>query len=337
MHQMFLDELSHPVVIASHHEITALNKAAKNLFPTLSEGSSIEKLEAMMPAQRGEVTVKGISYHYHRVAQAQEEMFTLEPNPDHCFSPQQFNQVVSAMRESATAVDLVVEELGKREENQKEVNRLNHALVKVTRLLQNYDVLEDKEFKIPLETLDLAGLMRSLCGEVASVLEGYTLDYHHIPPSLLVRGNVSYLRKALLGLIANAAVKSKQISLEVKEKGGYGVITLTDYRNQPLDRPLINLLTGTRSSATPRLHEGAGLGLLVVQRYFTAMDCLLWAEERKEGGLVMQISIPKANKKNKDVQSPIQGSLDLSGGWSDLLLELSPVLDDSYYDQKGQE
>lgn len=373
MDQFFLDQLPQGVILAKGEVITGYNKKAAHCFPDLTRDTDSGWLQRTFPQENGVLSLFFQQMLFTKVTKGEETMITLTPQPEQELSPEQVWRIFYLMRDSLSDMDLkmqtlstldkdprrkiLVEELSQEEEAQlypqvqaqrrssqegfhqweEEVlqarSSLYRTLTKLHRLIDNGELLQLEELDIPLAPLDLAGLCRQLCQEVAPLFAtlDVPLDSQNIPVTTLIEGNTHYLRKVLLGLLANYAREKQPIQLSLATRQFTAIITLKNQATTPLDLPIGEILAGNHPGMTPKPGSGAGLSFPAITRIINTMKGTIMAETGATGGLELTISFPMAKQRPMQFSSnarrfPKVAPVDTSGGISDLLLELSPVL-----------
>ena len=202
---------------------------------------------------------------------------------------------------------------------------LYQSLYRMMRMLGNVEYLELDRCGQPegkREILDLAGLCRTLAGQVSGLTEqaGVSFAYEEERSSLLLQGDGRMLRRMLLGLIANAvkaAGKGGQAGLRLAVRQDRAVLTVWD--NGPGLRPPEEHGLLTRSG-------GPGRGLRVARSIAAGHGGTIVLQQQEDRGCRAVVSLPiKPPQSGGELHTPGMG-YDGSGGFSDLLMELAGVL-----------
>ena len=191
---------------------------------------------------------------------------------------------------------------------------LHQSLYRMMRMVGNLEYLELPEEDTPLRetTLDLAGMCRELGRQVSALAElaGVAFTWEEEDGSLLTHGDAAQLRRMLLNLISNA--------LRAAGEGGRAVITVWD----------------SGAGFTPETDENTllqrpgslGLGLRVARRIAAAHGGTIVVQQQEGRGSRAVVSLPlRPPEKGEVLKTPAMG-FDGSGGFSDVLVELSGVL-----------
>lgn len=204
---------------------------------------------------------------------------------------------------------------------------LHQSMYRMMRMLGNLEYLQLPEDEITVErtSLDLAGLCRTLGKQVASLAEqaGLAFTYEEEKSSLITTGDGAQLRRMLLGLISNAfraAGKGGRTGLRLAVREDRAVLTVWDdgpglpppdpeAEQNPLHRP-----------------DGLGLGLRVARRIAALHGGAIVFEQREDRGSRAVVSLPIQPPEGGGVLRTPRTDWDRSGGFSDLMVELSAVL-----------
>ena len=238
---------------------------------------------------------------------------------------EQFREQMNNLAAAVQLLSPVVREKGG-EQYGPYLDILHQSMYRIMRLLGNLELLELSEsgqLCPRLETLDLAGLCRELSAQTAPLAElaGVSFSYEEEKGSVLTRGDSRLLRRMLLGLIANAlraagqggraglrlALRTGRVALTVWDDGPG--LTEPEEKPGPLDRP-----------------AGPGLGLRVARAIAEAHGGAIVLQQQEDRGARAVVSLPVRPPEGDGLlRTPTMG-LDQSGGFSDLLVELSGVL-----------
>lgn len=204
---------------------------------------------------------------------------------------------------------------------------LHQSMYRMMRMLGNLEYLQLPEDEITAErtSLDLAGLCRTLGEQVSSLAgqAGVEFTYEEEKSSLITTGDGAQLRRMLLGLISNAfraAGKGGHTGLRLAVREDRAVLTVWD------DGPGLQP-PGPAAEQNP-LHrpEGLGLGLRVARRIASLHGGAIVFEQREDRGSRAVVSLPIRPPEGGGVLRTPRNDWDRSGGFSDLMVELSAVL-----------
>ena len=204
---------------------------------------------------------------------------------------------------------------------------LHQSMYRMMRMLGNLEYLQLPEEELGAEqtSLDLAGLCRTLGGQVASLAEqaGLSFVYEEERGSLITTGDGSQLRRMLLGLISNAfraAGPGGRTGLRLAVREERAILTVWD------DGP--GLLPPDPKQEQDLLYrpEGLGLGLRVARKIATLHGGAIVFEQREERGSRAIVSLPIRPPQDGQILRSPKKDWDRAGGFSDLMVELSAVL-----------
>ena len=205
---------------------------------------------------------------------------------------------------------------------------LHQSLYRMMRMLGNLEYLQlpDSELTMEKTSLDLAGLCRRLGEQVASLAEQAGLDfsYEEEQGNLITTGDGALLRRMLLSLLSNAfraAGKGGHTGLRLAVREDRAVLTVWD------DGPGISLPDDS-AGKQELLHRptGLGLGLRVARRIAALHGGTIVFEQREDRGCRAVVSLPIQPPEDRQVLRTPRADWDRSGGFSDLMVELSAVL-----------
>lgn len=193
------------------------------------------------------------------------------------------------------------------------------------RMLGNLEYLQLPEGELTAEraSLDLAGLCRTLGEQVASLARqaGLSFTYEEERGSLITTGDAPQLRRMLLGLISNAfraAGKGGHTGLRLAVRQDRAVLTVWD------DGP--GLPPPEEERELLHRPDGLGLGLRVARRIAALHGGAIVFEQREDRGSRAVVSLPIQPPEGGTVLRTPRADWDRSGGFSDLMVELSAVL-----------
>ena len=205
---------------------------------------------------------------------------------------------------------------------------LHQSLYRMMRMLGNLEYLQLPESELTMEktSLDLAGLCRRLGEQVDSLAgqAGLEFSYEEERGSLITTGDGALLRRMLLGLLANAfraAGKGGHTGLRLAVREERAILTVWD------DGPGMALEVDPAEEQDP-LHRptGLGLGLRVARRIAALHGGTIVFEQREDRGCRAVVSLPIQPPEAGRVLCTPRADWDRSGGFSDLMVELSAVL-----------
>ena len=203
---------------------------------------------------------------------------------------------------------------------------LHQSMYRMMRMLGNLEYLQLPEGELTVErgSLDLAGLCRTLGEQVASLAgqAGLAFSYEEERGSLITTGDGAQLRRMLLGLLSNAfraAGKGGHTGLRLAVREGRAVLTVWD------DGPGLPPEQEEREVLLRR-PEGLGLGLRVARRIAALHGGTIVFEQREDRGSRAVVSLPLCPPEDEQVLRAPRSDWDRTGGFSDLMVELSAVL-----------
>lgn len=228
---------------------------------------------------------------------------------------------------------LVEEKGGERDKGY--LSLMNKNLYRLLRTIFHLEAVAPDPGFAP-EYLDLAGLCRDLCRQVESMakLLDVTFDWALEPESLLSMADEQLVELALLNLLANAleaAGQGGKVTLRAAADGKTWRVSVQD------DGAGLQL---SDPEASPLLKQpgGLGLGLTAARRAAQCHGGNVVLDNGKSGGLRAVLSLPI---RKPDGESGKLGTSpprrDRWGGYSPLLVELSPLLPPDAFDPKDLE
>ena len=197
------------------------------------------------------------------------------------------------------------------------------TLYRLMRTIQHMEAVQPENVSFHPQIVDLSQLCRRLGQGLAlfSTDLGISVSWQMERENLLVLADPLILERAMLNLLTNAIQAAGQggkvwLKMELKE----GDILLSVEDNGP------GFASLTPLDDDPFLKSPGGLGLGVKLAQQAAQlhgGALVW-HERPEGGLRAVLSLPlRVPPEDSLFKSPVS---DLTGGFSTLLVELSPLL-----------
>ncbi|MFI3253088.1 MAG: hypothetical protein R3Y63_01935 [Eubacteriales bacterium] len=337
MNPIFYDQLPLALIQSEGEELSFQNQQGKKLFPNLEqEKYPTEYLQTKMPNTKGEITIKGKDFTYTRQEIENVVLYTLQEKQSFPLDREQCFRILCALRESMAAITTASQGLARGKDLTTGLSTVNINLAKLQRVVSNCQILVDEDLPATMETMDVVGLVSNLSGEINTMFSNKSVLFSTKEFSVIVMGNSHYFSKALMGLIANGFQKSAQVKIQLKKNKTHVLIELRDTSKLPIVRPVIDILSGKTEAFTPTPTDGAGLSLLVVQKILKALDYQLWVQTPETGGLQLTISIPLPAKDQitgfmGDPDAPLSSFLDDDGGFSDILLNLSTVLEEKNF------
>lgn len=242
------------------------------------------------------------------------------------FGPLLIEQLREQMNNLSAAIQLLTPVVREREEGRYDqyLAIMNQSLYRMIRTLNHLEFVQLPEGEVTVreESLDLAGLCRSLARQAEPLAEKVQVafSYEEESSTLLTQGDAALLSRMLLNLISNA--------LRAAGKGGHAGMRLS--RNR--DRAVITVWdngTGLQEEEQNLLllrPSGLGLGIPVARRIAQLHGGTLVLEQREERGLRTVVSLPVRPPEPSGALNTPKMGYDGAGGFSAVLLELSSVL-----------
>ena len=237
---------------------------------------------------------------------------------------EQFREQMNNLAAAVQLLTPVVQEKGGRQ-YEPYLAILHQSMYRMMRMLGNLEYLQLPEGELTAEraSLDLAGLCRTLGEQVASLARqaGLSFTYEEERGSLITTGDAPQLRRMLLGLISNAfraAGKGGHTGLRLAVRQDRAVLTVWD------DGP--GLPPPEEERELLHRPDGLGLGLRVARRIAALHGGAIVFEQREDRGSRAVVSLPIQPPEGGTVLRTPRTDWDRSGGFSDLMVELSAVL-----------
>ena len=237
---------------------------------------------------------------------------------------EQFREQMNNLAAAVQLLTPVVQEKGGRQ-YEPYLAILHQSMYRMMRMLGNLEYLQLPEGELTAEraSLDLAGLCRTLGEQVASLARqaGLSFTYEEERGSLITTGDAPQLRRMLLGLISNAfraAGKGGHTGLRLAVRQDRAVLTVWD------DGP--GLPPPEEERELLHRPDGLGLGLRVARRIAALHGGAIVFEQREDRGSRAVVSLPIQPPEGGTVLRTPRADWDRSGGFSDLMVELSAVL-----------
>ena len=185
------------------------------------------------------------------------------------------------------------------EKNQEIIRRMKFTVERALRLSDNLTRaarLEDAMFT--LEPVQLAGLCESVINEMLPLgKELHTkIVFKKSRSSHVVIGNRELLYALLIGLLDNALYHSdgKEVKVFTQTSKKEAVLSVCDY-GEVIDLGEFRKLKKTLGQAKMPISSrpmSSGLGLVIAQKFATAMNGRLSVKRRTAGGMVFSVHLP---------------------------------------------
>lgn len=231
----------------------------------------------------------------------------------------QLREQVNALLAGSYLLNTLVEEKGGAQEALG-LAAMNKTLYSLLRTLSHLELAGAEDLSCHRSDLDLAGLCETLCREVASVTAPLPTDFRWSirEGTILASGDRYLLSKAILNLLTNAF-----------EAGGEGGHVTLECDLDGEGRCRITVRNDGRTTPPPEGEDlslvkepgGLGLGLKVAQRIAQLHGgTLVLRYSGKEAAAVLILPLTETSGTAGDP------GRDLSGGFSEALVEFSPLL-----------
>jgi two-component system sensor histidine kinase KdpD len=173
-----------------------------------------------------------------------------------------------------------------------EADRLQAVVTDAVQMLR----IEAGGFAVHRERHNLAKLLASLCAELSSRLDGYTLKAD-IPPSMTVDADGDLLRLALRHLLDNAAkysppgsmiqvLATENASVEIAVRNSGSVIP---------ERDQAHIFDRFYRGLQARLVPGSGMGLAIVKQIARAHGGTVHVSSSQHAGTELTMSLPRGD------------------------------------------
>ena len=334
-----LRAIPEPALIVVKGRVSCFNQAAQELFGDLAADAPVPPPLLSRSQGAGVALINGGCWHFTASPVEEGTLYLLHTARLEGMSRPQLDGIVRRLREQMGDLLINLQRLGRDELSADDLARhlsgMNRSLCQMLRLTDQLNLLQELESgAVPyrLATLDLAGLCREVCRAASFLLEqaGVTLRFESPLTSLLVTGNSELLQKCLLELLVNgarAAGKGGQLTLSLARRDGRAILSLSG-PGQDDGQSLSQLLSGDRpDDRIPRPGEGAGLGLVLVQRVVTLHQGTLMME--RQNGINTIVALPLSAP-----GAPLAmhaATAVYIGGFSPALVLLSDLLPDSAF------
>ncbi len=206
----------------------------------------------------------------------------------------------------------------------------DQTLYRLMRTVQHLELSQPGPLPFLPELTDTAQICQRLGENLALLSPDLKVDFSWSvePGGLTTLADPLLVERALLNLITNAiqaAGQGGKVWLRASSQGGRILLTVEDNGPGMGDDPQLTVPQGD----DPFLKQSGGLGLGIELAKKTAQlhgGALLW-HDRAGGGLSVTLSLPlrKPDSSGQLVKTP-SCRKDMTGGFSTLLVELSPLL-----------
>lgn len=238
----------------------------------------------------------------------------------------QRDRLIETMREDLSgalgALDALVpliREQG-RSEDVTHMAMLSQALYRQLRTLLHMELTRRQDPTFLPRTADLAQLGRDLARQVEGLSQALNVNFSwEVEPDILLAvADPALLELALLNLLSgaiSAAGRGGRVSLRLRSREGLAIFTVGNSGQAPVG------WDGADSADSPQM----------ARRVAALHGGALVLENRGEQGLQAVLSLPAAPRGQDRVEAPKMGFL-LTGGFSPILIELSPLLPTECYE-----
>lgn len=337
----YFDALSQPVLVSDHHQIVYRNPAALTALPALGLGCPVpEALPAAADAvasltlggRRWQVRTfaaeGGILYQF--TAEAAEGLTGEEAYSLSVGLKLTMNSMLTAM--NALQERLAETEL---ERNREQLAAMNHSYYK---LLHSVDSLsfyalaaEDSENLFLPKPMDMTGFCREMLDDLAVLVEstGHSLTLENAQRPLFVHGDARLLKRLVCQLVANAIKAGGDITLRLKAQGRNAILSVID-TGSGISNEMLSSAFDARPVRSGAYACGVGFGLSICKEIARLHGGSLVVSRRKQGTQAA-LSIPLADLETLNGQFHSDGPA-IGAGLDPVLVEMSGVLGDEYYD-----
>lgn len=331
-----LQAIPHPALVADGGRVFCFNTAAGQLFADLAPNAPLPDPLPTHTDGAGLVYAGGQSWHLTTAPLGERVLYLFHPVRSDGLSPALLEGTLRRLHEQIGQLMLSVQLLDLDGEDadpkaRQGVGQINRTLCQMLRLTDHMDLLRDTEngsYLFQPATLDLAGLCAQVCAAAGSLLQQAQISLTYSSPlsSLLVSGDSNLLQKLLVELLGNAARAAGtggSITLSLAKRDRRAVLTLSGPDVSGSTRTLSSILSADRPSGQiPLPGEGAGLGLVLIQRVVSLHQGTLMMERQE--GINTILSLPLApHSAPLPVRSPAYVS---SGGFCPELIGLADLL-----------
>lgn len=206
---------------------------------------------------------------------------------------------------------------------------VDQTLYRLMRTVQHLEFSQTELLPFRPELTDMAQLCQSLGENIALLAPDLKVDFSWSvePGDLVTLADPLLVERALLNLLTNAiqaAGQDGKVWLRGARKGNGILLTVEDDGPGMGDDPQLTV----PDSSDPFLKQPGGLGLGIELVKKTAQlhgGTLMW-HDRAGGGLSVTLSLPLRKPEGPCLVKTPSPQRDLTGGFSTLLVELSPLL-----------
>jgi signal transduction histidine kinase len=195
------------------------------------------------------------------------------------------------LRTPLTRLKLRVENLNPDETTQK----LSNDVLDMEHMLNDtLDFFQTSQADEPLQRVDLDALISALCDDLQDL--GYAVQFKSDNTPVILKARMALLKRALNNLINNAIFYGKEASVTLKQTDTEITLTIDDrgpgIKESELEHATKAFHRGERSRS--RQTGGTGLGLTIAKEIIQMHQGTLTLTNRPEGGLCVEINLPKA-------------------------------------------
>jgi len=340
--RLLLNAVKGPALVVENGKILMANREGESLFPLAEklDGSIVQALQEGVYAAAG-VTVRGARWDMAATPLSRGHLLVFSrPATDRLTDGMQ--AVACAMQEPvntlATSLEAVGESLrdrdGELDRSFAYALRSQYALMRILRSVGDAASLEDGDAALDLSCVYLDDLCREVCGECAGLTElcGVTLRCELGAQAVATAADRYKLRRMLMHLLSNALAacgEGDTITLGFSVDHGAAVLTVEDTGSGIPADVLSTVFYRAGEKTLPDAREkGIGLGLRFVKAVAEKHDGRVVLTRGREGGTRVTVSLPIKNGSSLPLASP---RVERYGGFSDALVELSPVLPPEAY------
>ena len=218
------------------------------------------------------------------------------------------------------------------------LSAMNHNLHRLLRLVNNMsDLTKNSRHQWTLNAmpLDLSAFLDSLVKQITPYCQkrGVTLSAELIDSPVICNFDPSKLERALLNILSNSLMHTKEndsISLLLKKQNDKIIIRVADSGSGISEAELPYIFSRYTSPSVPELAKtsGAGFGLAISRAILELHGGSVMIESNENAGTAVILSLPDNLPQTTNLPSPL---IDLTGGFSPILIELSSVFDFQEY------
>jgi len=218
-----------------------------------------------------------------------------------------------------------------------QISKINHGLYQINRLVGNMTEANrtDDDFSCNMQLCNITAVFDELMNKAQALVEKTGRSLEYTGPSQDIEGCIDSgkLERAVYNLISNAIKFSPESSLihaKLSRSGNKLYFSVSD-NGEGIAQELRGSVF-TRYQRQPGIEDGRygiGLGLVLVRAAATAHGGTVLMEQAEPSGTKVTMSIA-LKQDTQMVRSPVL-TVDLSGGYSRELIELSDVLPSELY------